>query len=363
MDEFLEYNHDDNSLLKISIRKAELLLAYSAEKGIMLDEEDIKSVIDIKDLIEKDSLTQEATTDFWLSYNIISRKIKPVSISSILASKEIKIESPGFISKFLDRRYHSSLAHVAVRRYMVFAVISMIVMLVLQIYALKGTTLLDSIHGWEKRQNEIEERFVELEMMTDDEGSNLSANREQSRLLIEIDELGEKINSSIILLESWLNAGSLFVSDPAEIATKVKTQTTEEIMDSSLDRQKILVMQEAINLTLILGLYILPLLYGLLGGVVFVLRVLVEEVKELVFSKESTIKYTLRILLGAIFGLSIGLFWDDVQAQQTGFVASLSLLFVAFITGYSVEYLFFLIDRIAGKIIGQRTEEVRSEKK
>ena len=65
------------------------------------------------------------------------------------------------------------------------------------------------------------------------------------------------------------------------------------------------------------------------------------------FSDGSNVKYLLRILLGAIAGLSVGLFWGDIEhAQQLG-LSSLSPMFLAFLGGYCVEYLLQFIEKVA----------------
>ena len=116
------------------------------------------------------------------------------------------------------------------------------------------------------------------------------------------------------------------------------------------NKYNIKVLQEAENFTVILSLYILPMLYGLLGGFAYVLRNLWEETRKMVYSKESNVKFALRIHLGALAGLVVGLFWGDMQTKQLNFTENLSPLALAFIAGYSVEFLFKIIDKIISSI-------------
>ncbi len=362
----IEVSEHDNKLLRNSIKKAEMLLVYAAERGITIEEELIKSILEAKENDKEKKLNNDIVTKFWVSYNILSQKVHPVSIDSILASKELKIEYKGFL-KFLGKRTRMSFAGYAVRKYMVLAIISVVTMMIIQIYALKGTTVLDNIQQWEKQSSEIEQRLEELDLIIDIRGDNRSAVKERTRLEDNLVVLGIQIESSIELLKSWLRFGnfSLETSKKEKQKQKEKANANKEDMPDyvvfSGTETNVKTIQEATNLTQILGLYILPLMYGLLGGFVFVLRFLAVEVKDLIFSKASTTKYTLRILLGAIAGLSIGLFWDDLQSKQSGFIASLSLLFLAFITGYSVEYMFILIDKGIGKIIGHKIRQDHSD--
>ena len=97
-------------------------------------------------------------------------------------------------------------------------------------------------------------------------------------------------------------------------------------------------------------MYILPLLYGLLGSLAYVLRNLPAEIREMLFSKESNINYALRITLGALLGLIVGLFWGETSSLSKLFIANLPPLAVAFLAGYSVEFIFKLFDLIINTI-------------
>jgi len=124
------------------------------------------------------------------------------------------------------------------------------------------------------------------------------------------------------------------------------------------------IIQEAQNYALILGLYVLPLFFGLLGAVAFVLRDLVLQTKKMVFSKESNLNYTLRLILGTLAGLAVGLFWSDIQQQQSFvMITSLSPLIVAFLAGLSVEYVFSGIERLISNFIEKGVNGKKEEGK
>jgi hypothetical protein len=97
--------------------------------------------------------------------------------------------------------------------------------------------------------------------------------------------------------------------------------------------------------------YLLPLLYGLLGALAYVLRTLTKEIKSLTYSRAQNIGYGLRLQLGALAGLAIGWFVKGgdgdtpAEAAQALSAVSLSAWALAFIAGYSVEVLFALMDK------------------
>ena len=93
--------------------------------------------------------------------------------------------------------------------------------------------------------------------------------------------------------------------------------------------------------------YLLPLLYGLLGAFIFVLRTLLGEVKSLTYSFDSEIRYRLRLTLGALGGMIVGWFLKPEDAEG---LASLSPMAISFLMGYNVDVLFSIMDRAIDNI-------------
>jgi len=87
--------------------------------------------------------------------------------------------------------------------------------------------------------------------------------------------------------------------------------------------------------------YILPLLYGLLGAVFFVLRTLSKELQDLTYLPRTEINYRLRIPTGELAGLTISWLFtgNNLSSGISGFA-------VSFLVGYNVEVLFFVMDKI-----------------
>jgi hypothetical protein len=101
----------------------------------------------------------------------------------------------------------------------------------------------------------------------------------------------------------------------------------------------------------VLQKWLLPLLYGALGAMVFVVRTLSMQARDRLFRKEAQISLVLRVFLGTISGLAIGWFWnqDTASTATAGGAMSLSTLSpfaLAFIAGYGVELFFALLDKI-----------------
>lgn len=96
--------------------------------------------------------------------------------------------------------------------------------------------------------------------------------------------------------------------------------------------------------------WLLPLLYGALGAMVFVVRTLSVQSRDRLFRREALVSLVLRVFLGMISGLAIGWFWNQ-SAQgpaTTGALTAttLSPFALAFVAGYGVELFFALLDKI-----------------
>ncbi|NJO88887.1 MAG: hypothetical protein HC831_07960 [Chloroflexia bacterium] len=198
-------------------------------------------------------------------------------------------------------------------------------------------------------------------LITSSNPDDHSAKMEQNNLESEEGELEKEAESAIELLDAWLDVTYNFWS-----------KTRQEVMDitkkelppvggppfetgSNEASANVYVIQQAKNLITILNQYLLPLLYGLLGGFAFVLRSLAEESKNMTYTATSKIKYGLRIQLGALAGLVIGFLWGDFRGKSFGVVESLSPLAVAFLAGYSVDFLFRMLDSLIANT-GKKTE-------
>ena len=346
-------------LLRTSLQDAERLLAHAAEYGIKISEKNIKAIVDAKAKEQTDSWSEQDEIDLWLAFQVISKAVYPVSIDSIRAAS-IPTDKPtgiwSFVYRFIKRR---SLVRKSVRWYSSIALISMLAMLSLQIYSLQGTKYLSNLENGDNRIMEIETRLQQLTLITSDDRSIMM---EQDGLMIEIEQKIQEVESNVELLDNWLD----FTYNIWSKGTHKMHEAIQEKRDvengppgfSAPDNSShnIVIIQQSKSLLIILNQYILPLMYGFLGGFAFVLRSLSNETKSMTYTAISNIKYALRIHLGALAGLVVGFLWGDISSSSLGIVESFSPLAVAFIAGYSVEFMFRMLDSVIGttekKVVG-----------
>lgn len=344
--------------LKEAILSSELLLVYASEHGLDIEKEQVRIIINAKEAYEKEEWNKDVEVEFWLVYKNLSKLIQPVSIDSLRASQETEIKQPNFIQKILKQKRRTTIAHKSVRFYTLFAIISMILLLIIQIYFSIGTIRINSIESSNKRLEEIEDRLGELMLLIDSENSNKSAELEREKLENELFKIDQEKFTNIKLLEGWVAIAKKIIilenNEEGELAEKeANTNFAMQVMDNSIET-----IQEAQNYVLMIGFYILPLFFGLLGAITYVLRDLVVQIKNLMFSKETNINYTLRIILGTLAGLAIGLLWGDIkQQEQFTFFESLGPLAAAFLAGLLVEYVFSGIEKWFSGLINKNSKE------
>lgn len=89
--------------------------------------------------------------------------------------------------------------------------------------------------------------------------------------------------------------------------------------------------------------WVLPFLYGVLGATVFLMRSLIN-------ARTPNIEVpaaVMRIALGGVAGIVIGWFWAPVSASNSGASAISSVPYgLAFLTGFGIDMLFGLLDRL-----------------
>src|SRR5271166_990224 len=104
----------------------------------------------------------------------------------------------------------------------------------------------------------------------------------------------------------------------------------------------------------VLGNYIMPILYGLLGSMAFVLRRYHDRLAAYLLSPRDLRANPIRLALGVLIGGCIGLVYSGSAAAQTtgilGAAATLSTAAIAFLAGYGVEGVFIALDALIAQV-------------
>ncbi|MCQ2974539.1 MAG: DUF2157 domain-containing protein [Bacteroidales bacterium] len=328
-----------------SVSNAEIMLTYITEHGIDIKKEYVETVINSKYLCEQNQWSPEVEVDMRIVYKELTKLIAPVTVDSLIASKPTPRRNPGKIAKFLGMENKQPLSQRSVTIYTFVAIFIMALLLIVQIYFYLGSTRLNRIQDCNQKIAEKEARMNELMLVKNSGASNSSIDLEYEQIINEIAEIDNEKSSNIKHLIPWVE----FLKDLTNIhkeEKEIEEIESDEITSAEKSiREATDTIQEAQSYLIILGIYLLPLLYGLVGGFSFVLREITSEIRNLTFSRVTNTKYLLRIVLGLLAGLSIGLFWGDLEKTQQFGLASLSPMLLAFLAGYCVEYLFMFIEK------------------
>jgi len=100
---------------------------------------------------------------------------------------------------------------------------------------------------------------------------------------------------------------------------------------------------------------ILPVLYGALGALVWLLRERYRQVRDRRLRAPVWGEYLQRVLLGAVFGAALG--YLNLPSFLPDALANVSLIGLAFIIGYNVEVVFWLFDGMFKAMREKRAEE------
>ena len=104
----------------------------------------------------------------------------------------------------------------------------------------------------------------------------------------------------------------------------------------------------------VLGNYVMPILYALLGSMAFVLRRHGDRLSAQLLTPRDRPANQIRLLLGVVIGGCIGLFYSGSPVSQTtgllGVATTLSAAALAFLAGYGVEATFKTLDALIAHI-------------
>ncbi|MCP4108929.1 MAG: hypothetical protein GY749_25860 [Desulfobacteraceae bacterium] len=385
-----------------NIREAQLLLTYAAQSGLTLDENIISVIVRSKHMLTPDKWTSDIETEFWLAFNELAKLVHPVSVASLKAIhpfSEQELEKHEAKKNFFKTVYNyvfsideNSSAKRSVASYKKWSLVILAALLFVQIYWLVGSELTADIEKamktFESERKKIENLVAEKEVLAVKienlvvEQESLAVERihmqelapdsdrfqfnemkaeykkikeKQDELTTKLDKLEEKqdeLTTNLDKLNVSVEKESYRIDANHEMLNNwrkvwhfvffIQKWKTEKPQDSDNMKRKFILLKESQIVVDVLHRYVLPLLYGLLGAMAYVLRKLSLKIRALTYEEDSNIRYGLRIQLGALSGLAVGWFID---AGSSSLVSSLSPLAVAFLAGYSIEVLFAIMDR------------------
>ncbi|MFT4926041.1 MAG: hypothetical protein ACI8WB_002139 [Phenylobacterium sp.] len=355
-DEINELKMPISPAIAQAIEDGQRLISYIAKDGMAtLPQSVTQSMIDAKYQSSTNEWTAKQEATFLSNYDQLAKIVYPVTVESINAI--IPDQTGGSSAK--------TKADKAVASYRHYTMAALVILLLMQFYWLVGNNLRVNLKSIFDQREAIHATIMKGKT----EGPELAQ-------LVESRELAnQQLDANYQLLKVWNSVTSVGIQFSGDLPAYTKErlsfvqlkQSTSGELDVAVSSEK----QEPKQADLVVGLYkarimyfknilaadffleafqnyILPLLYGLLGALIYVLRSLLKEIKLLTYTFDSEIRFRLRITLGALGGMVVG--WFAKQPQGAEAVASLSPMALAFLVGYNVDLLFSMMDKLIDNI-------------
>jgi hypothetical protein len=237
-----------------------------------------------------------------------------------------------------------------VRWYTCYALSTLVLLLLFQIYWLFGTSITSDIRKANERFSEAQTLVRKVDKpVTDAQGKPRQVAAEVAAGGVPgADIEGVKAQASVLRMrrDSSYELLALWSWPWQSLASAFERKIDGDVSPETVTGKDAARFQTSLIVLEVFQRYILPLLYGLLGTCVFVLRTLSSEIRSRTYSEASHIGFRIRLYLGMLGGMVFA--WFAIPESADGLFMSLSPFAVAFLAGYSVELLFAAMDRFLG---------------
>jgi len=341
--------------VKHAVHETELLIAYIARYSpVEVDTVIIETLIQSKYMIEDNKWNFGHEVKFWKAYDKLASTIEPVTIESLKDTMPSPFREKG-------KRPKPTAATVTVFKYRMLTTLSLILLLLFQIYWINGTDLTNRLAQLFKQIEEMSYTINKSKAIQDVNEIELS------KLITRAKELRQEFGASYQLLQTWnrvwqtfifedqfqakvtnylqqkheedtgymrkeiediealLKSGRLkyTVNDKTNRLNELKLEERQRKFEHEFNKERNKLFLTRISAEFVirsLQTYGLPLLYGLLGALIFTLRSLAKEIKALTYTHHADIRYRLRISMGMLGGMAVGWF-RRLWRKQTRFSA------------------------------------------
>ncbi len=315
-----------NEIVKI-LDNIEIIFNYLAESVTLNSKEIIDTLIELKYKYKHKNWFEKDEKEFWKIISKINEKIFPTTVNSIIfcsrGSTENEKGKPSYPKK-------------VVLKYTISSLIAFAFLLFIQIYVIKGGGLIEESNSLQEQYNELENELTEMRNL----GLSLQNDILFMDKIIILSEkkadIKEQIEENAQMLKNWKSIMSIITLQYDGVNNNIHDDITTNQSSSH---------QNSSHTYQVLKSYHLPILYGLLGAIVYILRTLSFSLKNLSFKRRDLINLRLHLVLGSFAGLLIGLFVVSDNSETSPSLSNLSLVGLAFIAGYSSEFLFAFIER------------------
>ena len=331
-----EMAHGDQRISKLSEMQQAVfrVLRFAvSQTNLKIDQTLIKETVTVLHK-SPETFTEEEEERLWTNYNTLSMLVFPATNESIRIAEQIDEDQrnrneQGVAAKRVPAAQECG---KQLRRVMFCLVGILVFFIVLQSYVILLTDVLRGIEQHTTELNAISQQINDLETIKPDLD-------EDDPIFIEQDEKRNNLDAKLIANFAMLAR----LSVPwHSLYTNSKKFEASETKDNLF--QRIALEQAAKSILQVLNYYLLPLVLGLLGAVAFIVRSLLNRLSTTSYTLNSGRRHAMRLALGALLGVISGIFLAPEQTDLQPF--NLSLVVLAFLMGYSVEFAFSIFDAL-----------------
>ncbi len=369
---------EPNEAEKIALGDAGPLVRFAAERVKNLDPALTRAIAEAQAAKEGKSWSPQVSQNFWAAFNHLCALIHPTTLDCLAAKhREHRVFS---LTKF--RKTDVSLAEKTSRNFLWALCVFIPLALVLQLYVWYGPNESKKIGATldvtQKTYSALNEEYLNLIAAESPAktAKNSETPAEDERLQVEkfrVDLLSLRAGLDLldhqtrVLAQTNLRALD-FDEDPITgkkpVAEKktippippiTKEQLLKKFYPETMARYyevrttAISIQEEAGQRVGVVLSFVLPLIFGLIGAIAYVIRNISDQITHSTFSRTAPLRHLMRVTLGAIAGITVGFFTHLPQEMQ------LTPLALAFLAGYGVESIFSMFDGIIAKFKHQGT--------
>jgi hypothetical protein len=334
------------------------LLRFASERVENLDSALSLAIAEARIARDNEQWSAEASQKFWFAFAKLCDLIKPVTMDCISAAHRNIEQRLWWSGKGVAK---CSLAERSSRRYFLVLFMLLAIILPVQLYVWMCTNVSkkidDMVSSVNQKITQTANEFQQIVSSTripEADGSPHKYTKEENLQVDKINAETSFIDSSVDRIVAEINILrrismlALFGTGNVEIP-RIKESNWYLEHENAKARfneaqSAALRIQEASSLWVgVLGSFVLPIVFGAIGAVAFVIRSISEQMRTATFSQNSPIRHLMRVALGALAGVVVGLF-NGLSNQL-----SLPPLAIAFLGGYGVEALFSMFDSLIDK--------------
>lgn len=323
------------------------LLRYAASRSdIDLSSELIEGLMPAVRL-QPNVLSPQDEVVLWDGYNRLSKLLAPATCESLQIADLIR-QARGVANARESASPIVQRIRWELRKTAFFLIAMVLAFLITQAYVILLTDVVKDHEAFRSKYQSVNQQVVALRTASpqlQDHDMPLKPLVDEQTALERKIEVTSRAEGRLMEIWWWLY--------PRPEDTDLKHSSQEERI-----KTVIAIEGYARSLLSILSLYILPLILGLLGAIAYLVRRSLYNLANNSYTPNLEGQFGMRLCLGGLLGVISGIMLSLDQAELQTF--NLSLVVVAFLMGYSVEFAFSVFDHLIDRGRALFKPEVRS---